>query len=366
MPRALLAFFQAAAPPRPVPGRSLSLAGVLALALCWPPGPARADTPTDAAAAGTGSAIEAQSRALSRAHAAVVGLNVSAIDGARSAATLGSEREGSGVVIAADDLVLTIGYLVLEAQTVQITTHDGRQYPGRVLAYDGATGFGLVQSLAPLGLAPVPLGQASALRPEESLMLASGGAEGGVGPAQLVSRRAFSGYWEYHVEGALFTRPPRRDHAGAALFNARGELLGIGSLFVTDAQGVGATGLPGNMFVPVDLLPPVLAELRQHGSSRASQRPWLGLNCFEEAGQVRVLRVSDDSPADVAGLQRGDHIRRIDGVPVSDLAALWKTLWSDSAAERAVRLDIERDGQTLSLTVHAVDRAKTFRRAPGI
>ncbi len=335
----------------------LALSSALSQAASTAPGP---DSPAPR------SAIEAQSQALSRAHAAVVGLNVTAIDGARSAAMLGQEREGSGVLIAEDDLVLTIGYLVLEAQTVEISTQDGRRFPARVLAYDGATGFGLVQSLAPLGLAPVPLGQTADIRAGEPLVLASGGAEGGVSPVQLLSRRAFSGYWEYHVDGALFTSPPRRDHAGAALFSPRGELLGIGSLYVTDAQGSGPTGAPGNMFVPVDLLRPVLGELRQTGSTRASARPWLGLNCFADDGQVRVLRVSDDSPADVAGLQRGDHIQRIDGVPVADLAGLWKTLWSSPAAERPVRLDIERDGQRLTVTVHAVDRAKTLRRAQGI
>jgi S1-C subfamily serine protease len=335
--------------------------------MLWAPAPCwSAVAPPTIQATAPRSAIEAQSLALTRAHAAVVGLNVTAIEDARSAATLGLERQGSGVVIGSDDVVLTIGYLVLEAQTVDITTDDGRRFPGRVLAYDQATGFGLVQSLAPMGLAPVPLGDAAAIRPGEPLLLASGGAEGGVSTVQMVSRRAFSGYWEYHVEAALFTSPPRRDHAGAALFSPQGDLLGIGSLLVANAQGGPASGQPGNMFVPVDLLRPVLAELRHSGSSRASARAWMGLNCFADDGQVRVLRVNDDSPADVAGLQRGDHIQRIDGVPVADLAALWKTLWAAPAAERAVRLDIERNGQAMTLTVHAVDRAKTWRRASGI
>jgi S1-C subfamily serine protease len=344
--------------------------------MLWAPAPCwSAVAPPTIQATVPRSAIEAQSLALTRAHAAVVGLNVTAIEDARSAATLGLERQGSGVVIGSDDVVLTIGYLVLEAQTVDITTDDGRRFPGRVLAYDQATGFGLVQSLAPMGLAPVALGDATAVRAGEPLVLASGGAEGGVSTVQMVSRRAFSGYWEYHVEAALFTSPPRRDHAGAALFSPQGELLGIGSLFVANApgtqsiqgtQGAQTPGQPGNMFVPVDLLRPVLAELRHSGSSRASTRAWMGLNCSADGGQVRVMRVNDDSPADVAGLQRGDHIQRIDGVPVADLAALWKTLWAAPAAERAVRLDIERDGRPMTLTVHAVDRAKTWRRAPGI
>lgn len=310
--------------------------------------------------------IEDRSRALNRASDAVVGLRVSALEDARSIATLGAERQGSGVVVAADGLVLTIGYLVLEADQVRIVTDDGRELPARVVAYDVATGFGLVQALAPLRLEPVPLGQASALLPEEPLMVASGGEEGSVSVAHVVSQRPFSGFWEYHIDSALFIAPARRDHSGAALFNGRGELVGIGSLLVTDALGPLAPRLPGNMFVPVDLLTPVFGELRSRGSSRLSERAWLGLNCVETEAGLRVLRVSTDSPADVAGLEPGDRIERIDGADVNSLAVLWKTLWSGGLPEREVRLDIVRDGERQTLKVQSVDRMKTLKRAEGI
>ena len=312
------------------------------------------------------SEIEARSRALQRAHEAVVGIEVQVVDGASSARTLGVERQGSGVLISDDGLVLTIGYLLLEAESVQMITDDGRRLPARVVAYDLATGFGLVQALAPLGRAPVPLAALSAVPGDAPLTVVSGGDEAEVEGVQLVSRRAFSGFWEYHVEGALFTSPPARQHSGAALFNASGELLGVGSLVVPDARGPGQPRVPGNLFVPVELLRPVLAEMRAQGRSNASARPWLGLNCAEQAGQLRVLRVADDSPADVAGLQAGDLITRLDGVKVAALAQLWKALWADTRPERAVELEIERGGRPLTVTVHAVDRAKTLKRAQGI
>jgi S1-C subfamily serine protease len=181
-----------------------------------------------------------------------------------------------------------------------------------------------------------------------------------------VSRRAFSGYWEYHLDEALFTTPARRDHSGAALFNARGELVGIGSLVVGDAEGSGPPGTPGNLFVPTALLPPILSELRQQGSSRASRRAWLGLNCGERNGAVVVLRTSSDSPAEEAGLLPGDRIVAIDGVGVTSLAALWKALWSGGPPERAVRLQVQRQGLVQEVTVRAVDRTATLRRAEGI
>ena len=161
--------------------------------------------PATAAADGT---LTQQARALQRAQQAMVGVQVVAVDEARSARTLGRNRQGSGVLISADGLVLTIGYLVLEAEQVELLRDDGRPVPARVVGYDVATGFGLVQALAPLGLEPVPLGRADQLAPQAALMVASGGDEGAVSVAELVARRPFSGYWEYHIDGALFTARP--------------------------------------------------------------------------------------------------------------------------------------------------------------
>ena len=335
-----------------------------------------------AAAADDAVDLLARSRALQQAQQAVLGVQAVAVDDARSASTLGKARSGSGVLIGADGLVLTIGYLVLEAEAVALVHDDGRLVPARVLGYDVATGFGLLQALTPLGLEPAPLGRSGAVAAEELLMIASGGGDGAVSVAQLVSRRAFAGYWEYHIEDALFTVPPRRDHSGAGLFNSAGELVGIGSLLVADAGGgaAGQTGgaggagdsdaqrprRSGNLFVPVDLLTPILAELRARGFSAASRRAWLGLNCAVLDGQVRVVRVSDDSPADVAGLEAGDRILRIDGTEVHALDQLWKTLWAGGAPEREIRLEIERNQAVQTLTVFSVDRMKTLKRAKGI
>lgn len=237
--------------------------------------------------------------------------------------------------------------------------------PARVVAYDQASGFGLVQALAPLRIAPVRLGHADAADLDEPLMVASGGGDGELSLARLVSRRPFSGYWEYHLEQALFTVPARGDHSGAGLFNLDGELLGIGSLVVSEALGPAAGRLPGNMFVPVDLLPPILAELRSRGASRQSHRAWLGVNCAENEGAVQVVRVTRDSPAERSGLQPGDRILRIDGTEVGALETFYKRLWKD-AAERDVELVIRRGDETQTLTVHAVDRMSTLRKPQGI
>jgi S1-C subfamily serine protease len=318
-----------------------------------------------AACAVAASELEQQSRAFERAANAVVGVQTLAVPDARSNATLGRLRQGSGVVIDGDGLVLTIGYLILEADQVQLLLDDGRTLPARVVGYDLATGFGLLQPLAPLKIDAAPLGRSATVTPQEALLVVSGEPSGQISAARLVSRRIFAGYWEYRIDGALFTAPPRTDHSGAALFNARGELVGIGSLVVADAAGPDAPRTPGNMFVPIDLLPPILPEMRRSGASGASRRAWLGVNCVEQDGQLRVVRVNDDSPADEAGLRPGDRILAIDSTPVATLEALWTRLWVGEP-ERTVALQIERAGSLQTLTVQTVDRNRQLRRATGI
>ena len=377
---ALAAAFATARWLRSAVGWTALLALLAAWLLTWsPPGQAAEATTASPSMADD---LPARSLALQRARQAVLGVQAVAVDEARSTKTLGQARSGSGVLIGDDGLVLTIGYLVLEAEQVHLVLDDGRRVPARVLGVDLATGFGLLQALVPLGplgVAPVLLGRPQALSTlaQEPLMIASGSqdaAGGVVSAAQLLSRRAFAGTWEYHIEGALFTAPPRRDHSGAGLFNAAGELVGIGSLLLpnvlpdTDprASGTAPARRSGNLFVPVDLLTPILAELRSAGFSAASRRAWLGMNCSVQDGQIRVMRVNDDSPADVAGLQAGDRILRIDGTEVRALDRLWLTLWRGGAPEREVALDIERNDAVQTLKVYSVDRMKTLRRAEGI
>lgn len=306
-------------------------------------------------------------RALARAHSAVVGLRSVAIDGAGSSRTLGRQRAGSGVLIDDDgSLILTIGYLILEAEEVMVEIDDGRRFPARVVAYDQASGFGLVASLAPLPRPAAKLGSAAGLDAYQPLMIATGGSDGGLSIVRLISTRPFTGYWEYHIETALFTVPPLADHPGAGLFNAEGELLGIGSLLVADAGGGSHPPQTGNMFVPVDLLLPILGELRSKGSSAASARAWLGINCIESDGLVRLTRITKDGPADAAGLRPGDLIVAVDGTPVQAVEAFYKGLWKGSSPNREISLDIRRNGQLQQIKVQATDRRHALRQAQGI
>ena len=308
--------------------------------------------------------------ALTRANAAVVGVRVSVADDARSAETLGKARTGSGVVIGADGLVLTIGYLMLEAQNIQIVTSDNKTIPAQAVAYDLATGFGLLKPLLPLrGIAPVPLGALEEISPGESLMVSTAaqasGEDADVNMTRLVSKRPFSGYWEYHIESALFTSPPIGNHSGAPLFNQKGELIGIGSLYVGDAMG-GNRRLPGNMFVPTDLLKPILAEMQKTGETRSSRRPWIGLSSAEQSGRVQIIRVNKESPAAAAGLEPGDFVLAVDGQKVDTLESFYKKLWARDKADAEIKLTVLQGADVKTLVLKGVDRMTTMKKPAGI
>ena len=296
---------------------------------------------------------------------AVVGVKVTALPNARSNDTLGPERAGSGVLIGNDGLVLTIGYLILEADQVEVTDADGTAVPATVVAYDHATGFGLLRPVVRLSQKSIRIGTAQPVSQLDRLMIVTGGGEQTISIATVVSRRQFAGYWEYMIDGAIFTAPPRLDHSGAALINKDGELVGVGSLFVMDALVPGER-LPGNMFVPVDLLKPILEELVSTGGQRAGRRPWIGVNSLEEDGRVKVLQVNEESPAEKAGIVPGDIILSINGEPVESLEKFYRKLWTRGPAGVDVVLTVLHGPKMKEVTVRSIDRQEFMRLKPGI
>ena len=303
-------------------------------------------------------------RLMDAAHA-VVTVKVKALANARSNATLGNERTGSGVVFEPQNLVLTIGYLILEADQVEVTTTKGRSVPAIVAAYDHATGFGLLKPLAPLEVKAIALGSSAKVDALDRLLVATGAAEENLSVATVVSKRRFAGYWEYLIEDAIFTTPPRGDFGGAALIDRDGRLVGIGSLFVMDAMTPGER-LPGNMFVPIDLLKPVLAEMIATGRQKGGARPWLGISSREVDGRLHVIRVSSDSPAEKAGIAPGDIILGVAGDKVEKLEEFYTRLWAVGEPGVEVPLKVLKGTEVRDVKIRSIDRFDVIRKKPAI
>jgi S1-C subfamily serine protease len=288
----------------------------------------------------------------------VVKLSIKAVPDARTADTLGAEREGTGVVFGEKGLILTIGYLMLEAGSILVVAGDGRVYPANVIGYDHATGFGVLR--AGIDCRPLAVGSSAEVRELATVLVAAHGAAGGASRACVVSRRRFTGWWEYMIEGGIFTAPPRFEHSGAALLDAEGRLVGVGSLWVSDALEVGAA-FPGNMFVPIDLLEPLLDDLLATGHRREPPRPWLGVYSEEIQGHVVVTRVLPQSPAEQAGLARGDVILGVGGQAVGRQSEFYQKLWASGDAGASVVLHVLHKKTVRQLTVRSMDRMAFLR-----
>jgi S1-C subfamily serine protease len=301
---------------------------------------------------------------LERALASVVGLHTIIPPDAFTAETLGTERAGNGVLIRGDGLVLTIGYLITEAQTVWITLIDGRPVQGHVLAYDQATGFGLVQALARLDMPSLSLGDSASVEVGDPVVVAGHGGRQRSVAARIVSKQEFAGYWEYVLDEAIFTAPAHPNWGGTALIGPAGDLLGIGSLQVQQArEGGQAEHL--NMIVPIDLFKPVFDDLLTLGRPNRPPRPWLGLYATEIENRLVIAGLASRGPAERADLRTGDIVLAVGGAQVHDLAGLFRRVWSLGHAGIEVPLTVYRDGRTFEVRVESSDRGK-FLKAPSL
>jgi len=300
---------------------------------------------------------------LDRALASVVAVRSIVPPDAFSAETLGTERAGNGVLIREDGVVLTIGYLVTEAEQVWLTFSDGRVAPGHVLGYDQETGFGLVQALARIDLPTMPLGQSSAAVVGEPVVVGGAGGRHHAVAARIAARQEFAGYWEYVLDDAIFTAPAHPNWGGTAAIGTQGDLLGIGSLQLEQPREKGTEHL--NMIVPIDLLKPILDDLLTLGRRNRAPRPWLGLYATEVNDRVVVVGLSSRGPARKADLRTGDIVLSVGGADVSDLAGLFRRVWSLGNAGVEVPMTIYRDGRTMELRVSSADRHK-FLKGPSL
>ena len=303
----------------------------------------------------TGSTGLAQSTRIEELVSAVVRIKTHVNPEGRTVEGLGREREGSGILIDNDGLVLTIGYLMVEAYAAEVVDNSGRTVPASVVGYDHETGFGLLRTMEPLKFKPMPLGKSADVKERDPVLVASFGGPDMVAGAYVVAKREFAGNWEYMLDEALFTAPPHPAWSGAALINREGKLVGVGSLIVGDAAG-GNDKTPGNMFVPIDRLLPVLGDLISDGRVAGPGRPWLGVNTDELRGRLFVSRVTPGGPAEKAGLKRGDVVVGVNGEPPKNLADFYRKVWAQGAAGTTVAIDVLQDSQVRRVEIKSINR----------
>ncbi|MEA3193091.1 MAG: hypothetical protein QOD26_1424 [Betaproteobacteria bacterium] len=297
---------------------------------------------------------------LDRALGAVVGIRSIVPADAFSAETLGTERAGNGVLIREGGVVLTIGYLITEAEQIWLTFSDGRVAPGHVLGFDQETGFGLVQALARIDLEPIPIGQSGALQVGERVVLGGAGGREHSVAARVAARQEFAGYWEYVLDEAMFTAPAHPQWGGAALIAADGKLAGIGSLLVQEKIDAGT--IQGNMIVPIDLLEPILDTLLATGKSGRPPRPWLGMYTTDAGARLVVAGLAPGGPAERAGIKIGDAILEVAGQKPSSLADLFRRIWRLGASGVEVPLKTARNGTLSEIKVRSGDRGDFLKK----
>ena len=289
-----------------------------------------------------------------------VALRAEVPDDAFTASILGTERLGNGVVIRDDGLVLTIGYLITEAASIWLTGNDGAVVQGHPLAYDFTTGFGLVQ---PLGRASWPVigrGSAHTVAQEDDVIVVGYGGRAHALKAKVFAKREFAGFWEYLIDDAVFTTPPHPEWSGTALLDEDGRLIGIGSLLLQEKSG--DETVDGNMFVPVDLLEPILEDLLRTGRSAAPPRPWLGMYTADAQGRLVVNGLAAGGPAELAGVATGDLVVAVAGERVQSLAELFRQIWRQGPAGTEIALTLARDGTPIHLQVRSADRYDLLKK----
>ncbi|MGI9510702.1 MAG: S1C family serine protease [Geminicoccaceae bacterium] len=296
--------------------------------------------------------------------AAIVQVNAIIPHDARTAQGLGTKRTGTGVVIDDEGLVLTVGYVILEAIEVSVKGPDGTMSPANIIAYDHESGFGLIRTHVPIDVAPISLGDADSVSLMEPLLVASKVGRLEATGVYMVDRRPFAGYWEYLLEDAMFTAPPHTQFGGAALINRQGQLVGIGSLILNDGNPHAQRRGAANMFIPVDELKPILDDLLDSGRRKDPAHPWLGLFFEEHRGRIFVSRVAPDGPAQAAGMAIGDLILGIDGEISGSLADFYRALWQQGDAGVDISLDVVRNDRMFPTVITSGDRYRYLRLDP--
>ncbi len=292
---------------------------------------------------------------LDRALSAMVLVHARVPETALTAGALGTERAGNGACIGDDGLILTIGYLITEAEQVWLSSSDGQTVQGYVVGSDQESGFGLVRAVQPLDVSTLSLGDSDPVVAGDPVIVAGHGGRDQAINAKVTTRGEFAGYWEYVLDEAIFTFPAHPNWGGSGAIGMQGELLGIGSLLVQQVTPSGESA-SANMIVPIDLLKPVFDDLCHYGRRSSPARPWMGMLVQDVGDRLVVGSTYPECPADEAGLKPGDTVIAVAGEEQTGLAQMFRKVWSLGPAGTEIPLTMMRDGQPFETVLHSIDR----------
>ncbi len=293
-----------------------------------------------------------------RVEPAVVGIRVEVPRDRPSVVTLGPERWGSGVIFdAAGGYALTVSYVLLDAELIEVRLRDGRKIPAKLVGLDLEVGVGVIKLE---GTGPWP---AAAFG--DSTKAAVGDVTGTVGVSEdgalvatagrIEAVRPFSAAWEYMLDRAFVVAPYNAAFGGGALVDSSGRVIGITSLRLGEAPYV-------NLAIPIEKFLPGKGELLDKGRVLSRRpRPWLGLYTIShEGGGLIVAGVSPVGPARAAGFRRGDVIVRLNGEKVESQEDFYARLWQ-GAVDQEVQVVVQREARFEAITVRPTDRYRVYR-----
>ena len=271
------------------------------------------------------------------------------------------QGNGSGVIVREDGYIITNYHVIKDAEDIRVHLSDGRAFWAEVVGQDPLTDLAIVRIDAE-GLPALPLGDSRELRVGEwvvSMGNALGLQGGATATIGIVSAKDRSVRTEIGDLYGLVQTDAAINHgsSGGAMVNTKGELVGINTVIIQDAQGLGFA-------VGASTVRPILESLIEHGRVI---RPLIGLVGqdvtplianeldLKVSQGVLITAATPDGPSALAGLEVGDVITKLDTILTRDMGEFLQALWSYSVGD-AVQVEYVRDGDTSTVQVTLIER----------
>jgi S1-C subfamily serine protease len=274
----------------------------------------------------------------------------------RSVPILGTERMGSGVVVDPAGLILTVNYVVMGGQTVQVSFLRGRRVRAEIVAQDFEIGLALLR-IKRQGLTAATLRVEGELeRGEPVVAVASTGAqERRVAGGLVTYLGEFEAHWEYLLERGIVSNAANPGFGGGGLFTLTARLAGIVSLNLNEL-------IRNSLSIPVEHYREHERELLRYG--RVVSRPrraWLGVFAHVVEEGIVVAAVVPEGPGDRGGLREGDLIVSLNAEKLESRRDLYVSLWRHGPGE-PLTFEVMRDSSLRRVLVTSGDRAEFFRQ----